>query len=77
MADEGDQIERTADRVRLPRGKVVHEVVLLSSVQSGRSYATRCGTVLYGSDGAMLTTRPVTCDVCSPAVFYGRKRVRG
>lgn len=72
---EIDQIERTANRVRLVNSKEVHALARRDSEpMSGLVYDTVCGELLFASAGAMLTTRPVTCEVCLPAPTVRRAR---
>jgi hypothetical protein len=61
-------IERVATGVRYVKRRGVYDVhELLDAVGDsviGRTYRARCGRVLLGQLGAVLTTKEVTCSQC-------------
>ena len=63
-----DLIDRTATQVRRParrRGTAVHRLLAATQPDGmGRQYKTECHRYLYADEGAMLTTRPVSCAEC-------------
>lgn len=63
-----DQTYRTAQQVRLDRVRsVVHKLAKSwFEKDAGHCYSTKCGLILTGVDGAMLTTRDVDCADCEP-----------
>lgn len=66
---QGDQLDRTADRVVNAGGRVVHEVIAARFVEVrgevlGYEYSTRCADILRARTGAMRTTRGVNCAEC-------------
>lgn len=59
-----DAIDRTARQVRF--GADVHNLMHADSdPDTGRRYWTGCGHLFYARFGAMLTTRPATCEWCT------------
>lgn len=62
---KADEISRTAKQVR-QGGQDVHKLSGNTyTPAAGHVYATRCGRELRVADGAVLTTRPVSCTACS------------
>ena len=60
--------------VRYDKSRTVHQLAANTfSPHPGRVYAACCGRKLYREQGAMLTTRSVTCPTCTditrPAAF--------
>jgi hypothetical protein len=64
-----DQLTRTAQQVRNGNHQAssVHRVVADSTTDDGRLYDAACGRQLTAAQGAILTTRFVTCDECVEA----------
>lgn len=60
-----EAIDSTATQVRLdgPDSRV-HGLVRVEQHPAGRVYWAACGDVLSNVAGAVLTTRPVTCNDC-------------
>jgi hypothetical protein len=61
-----DAIDRTARQVHTVGGNDVHKLMHADhDPDTGRRYWTGCGHLFYARFGAMLTTRPATCDWCT------------
>lgn len=62
---KADEISRTAKQVR-QGGQDVHKLTGNTyTPAAGHVYATRCRRQLHALEGAVLTTRPVSCTDCS------------
>jgi hypothetical protein len=73
-----DLIDRTATGVRydtLSRRRTVHRLAGTSVRYGGRQYKTGCHRYLYADEGAILTTRIVTCAECYAAESGARRAV--
>jgi hypothetical protein len=68
-----DLLDLTATRVRLARGPIHIRSGGQFVPGLGHHYRTRCGRLLRAEEGALLTTRPVTCLDCAPAAFGGTR----
>lgn len=73
---EGDQLDRTADRVIQAGGRTVHEVIAARFVEvRGVVLGYEYG-ILRARDGAMRTTRGVNCAECVASAALTAKVVR-
>lgn len=61
-----DALDKAAGQVRIDYPDTpVHRLILSRfDYSKGRTYTTRCNTVLAASKRAILTTHKVTCDEC-------------
>lgn len=62
---EGDQIGRTANRVRTAGSLRVHALLSIERHEGGRAYRLQCGETRYAERDAVLTTANVTCLPCT------------
>jgi hypothetical protein len=67
-----DLIDRTARQVRLPGGDEIHRMTGAATLKdTGRTYRTGCAQMLPASAGAVLTTRRVSCALCTAGDHHG------